>query len=115
MAELAEEASEEEVQAKMDEYLSKYVMDTDNTDAVREQARYEVAFEKFISKNGCCAFTDNFQDLFGMEQLPGIAAQNLMAKGVGFGPEGDYKIAAFSAVLMKMAEGRDAATGFIED
>ena len=115
IAKLAKEASEEEVQAKMDEYLSKYVMDTDNTDAVREQARYEVAFEKFISKNGCCAFTDNFQDLFGMEQLPGIAAQNLMAKGVGFGPEGDYKIAAFSAVLMKMAEGRDGATGFIED
>ena len=115
IAKLAKEASEEEVQAKMDEYLSKYVMDTDNTDAVREQARYEVAFEKFISKNGCCAFTDNFQDLFGMEQLPGIAAQNLMAKGVGFGPEGDYKIAAFSAVLMKMADGRDGATGFIED
>ncbi len=38
-----------------------------------------------------------------------------MAKGIGFGPEGDYKISAFSAVLMKMAEGRDGATGFIED
>lgn len=115
IAKLADEASDEEVQAKMDEYTSKYTMDTDNLDAVREQARYEIAFEKFIAKNGCCAFTDNFQDLFGMKQLPGIAAQNLMAKGVGFGPEGDYKIAAFSAVLMKMAEGRDGATGFIED
>ena len=115
IAKLADEASDEEVQAKMDEYTSKYTMDTDNLDAVREQARYEIAFEKFIAKNGCCAFTDNFQDLFGMKQLPGIAAQNLMAKGVGFGPEGDYKIAAFSAVLMKMADGRDGATGFIED
>ncbi len=38
-----------------------------------------------------------------------------MAKGVGFGPEGDYKISAFSAVLMKMAEARHGATGFIED
>ena len=38
-----------------------------------------------------------------------------MAKGVGFGPEGDYKISAFSAVLMKMAECRSGATGFIED
>ena len=90
-------------------------MDTDNLEAVREQAGYEIAFEKFLKKNGCCAFTDTFQDLFGMDQLPGIAAQNLMAEGVGFGPEGDYKISAFSAVLMKMAESRSGATGFIED
>ena len=90
-------------------------MDTDNLAAVREQAKYEIAFEKFMAKNDCQAFTDTFQDLFGLNQLPGIAAQNLMAKGVGFGPEGDYKISAFSAVLMKMAEGREGATGFIED
>ena len=46
---------------------------------------------------------------------PGIAAQNLMAKGIGFGPEGDYKTAALGAVLFKMAEGREGATGFMED
>ena len=115
IAKLADEAEEEEVDAKMAEYTSKYIMDTDNIDAVREQARYEIAFEKFLAKNGCCAFTDTFQDLFGMKQLPGIAAQNLMAKGIGFGPEGDYKISAFSSVLMKMAENREGATGFIED
>ncbi len=115
IAKLAEEASEAEVDAKMDEYTSKYTMATDNVDSVRLQARYEVAFDKFIAQNHVTAFTDNFQDLFGLRQLPGIAAQNLMAKGIGFGPEGDYKISAFSAVLMKMAEGRQGATGFIED
>jgi L-arabinose isomerase len=115
IAKLADAATEAEVDEKVAEYTSKYIMDTDNMAAVREQARYEIAFEKFMSKNECGAFTDTFQDLFGMKQLPGIAAQNLMAKGVGFGPEGDYKISAFSAVLMKMAEGRKGATGFIED
>ena len=115
IAKLADEASEAEVDAKMAEYTEKYTMATDNIASVREQARYEVALEKFMAKNKVTAFTDNFQDLFGMKQLPGIAAQNLMAKGVGFGPEGDYKISAFSAVLMKMAEGREGATGFIED
>ena len=115
IAKLADAVSEDEAAAKLKEYTDKYIMDTDNVDAVREQARYEIAFEKFMAKNECQAFTDTFQDLFGMKQLPGIAAQNLMAKGVGFGPEGDYKIAAFSAVLMKMAEGRKGATGFIED
>lgn len=115
LVELAAEATEAEVDAKMAEYTEKYTMATDNVAAVREQARYEVAIEKFIAANGVNAFTDTFQDLHGLAQLPGIAAQNLMEKGIGFGPEGDYKISAFSAVLMKMAEGRDGATGFIED
>ena len=112
---LANAATKEEVDAKMAEYLDKYIMDTDNVEAVRQQAAYEIGFEKFLAKNNCEAFTDTFQNLFGMEQLPGIAAQNLMAKGIGFGPEGDYKISAFTAVLMKMAECREGATGFIED
>lgn len=115
IAKLAEEATAEEIDAKMKEYTDKYTMATDNIEAVREQAKYEVAFDKFIAANNVTAFTDNFQDLHGLKQLPGIAAQNLMAKGIGFGPEGDYKIAALGAVLMKMAEGREGATGFIED
>ena len=115
IAELAKAATDAEVDAKMAEYESKYTMATDNVEAVREQARYEVAFDKFIAKNNVAAFTDTLQDLHGMKQLPGIAAQNLMAKGIGFGPEGDYKISAFSAVCMKMAEGLEGATGFIED
>ena len=115
IADRSAKVTDDEINAKMEEYSEKYTMATDNLDAVREQARYEVAFEKFIRENGCSAFTDTFQDLFGLRQLPGLAAQDLMAKGVGFGPEGDYKIAALSAVLMKMAEGREGATVFIED
>ncbi|MDO5702387.1 MAG: L-arabinose isomerase [Lachnospiraceae bacterium] len=115
IAKRAAEASDAEVDAKMAEYESKYTMATDNIESVREQARYEIALEKFIAKNKVTAFTDTFQDLHGMKQLPGIAAQNLMDKGIGFGPEGDYKISAFSSVLMKMAEGLEGATGFIED
>lgn len=115
IATLADNATDAEVDAKMAEYAAKYEMATDNVEAVREQAKYEVAFDKFIAANKVTAFTDNFQDLFGMKQLPGLAVQNLMDKGIGFGPEGDYKIAALGAVLMKMAEGKKGATGFIED
>ena len=107
--------TEEEIDRKMEEYTSKYTMKTDRTDAVREQAKYEVALDKFLDQKGIGAFTDTFQDLYGLKQLPGIAVQNLMGRGIGFGPEGDYKIAAFSAVLMKMAEKRQGSTGFIED
>ena len=109
------QVSKAETDAKMAEYAEKYTMATDHLEAVREQANYEIALEKFIAQHGVTAFTDTFQDLYGLRQLPGLAVQNLMTKGIGFGPEGDYKISAFSAVLMKMAEGRPGATGFIED
>ncbi len=115
LVEIINAVTEEEIDAKMAAYTENYVMKTDNVAAVREQAKYEVGLEKFLAKEGVGAFADTFQDLHGLRQLPGIAAQDLMAQGVGFGPEGDYKIAALSAVLMKMAEGREGATGFIED
>jgi len=82
---------------------------------IEEQAKYEVAFSKFINETQIGAFCDTFEDLHGLKQLPGLAVQNLMDKGIGFAPEGDYKTAALGALLMKMAETRDGATGFIED
>ena len=115
LRDIMDTVTEAEVDAKMAEYEEKYTMKTDRLDAVREQAKMEVALDKFLEKNGIGAFADTFQDLHGLKQLPGIAAQNLMAKGVGFGPEGDYKISALSSVLMKMSECRKGATGFIED
>ena len=115
LVKIANEVTEAEVDAKMKEYDQKYDMDTDNLAAVKEQAKYEVALDKFIAKENISAFTDTFQDLHGLNQLPGIAVQNVMAKGIGFGPEGDYKTSALGAVMQKMAEGREGATGFMED
>ncbi len=115
IADIIKDITEEEINAKLSEYNEKYTMATDNIASVREQAKYETALEKFIARENIGAFTDTFQDLHGLRQLPGIAAQNLMAKGIGFGPEGDYKTAALGAVLFKMAEGRKGATGFMED
>ena len=34
-----------------------------------------------------------------MEQLPGLASQRLMAQGYGYGGEGDWKVAALTAVI----------------
>lgn len=106
--------SEDEINVKMAEYASKYTLATDNLAAVKVQAKYECALEKFIAEKKIGAFTDTFEDLCGLEQLPGLAVQNLMAKGVGFGPEGDYKTASLAAVLMKIAGG-EGSTGFTED
>ncbi|MBQ7989623.1 MAG: L-arabinose isomerase [Oscillospiraceae bacterium] len=115
LVKLAEGMTEQDIDRKMAEYAEKYDMDTDNIAAVREQAKYEIAIERFIEKEDITAFTDTFQDLHGLDQLPGLAVQNLMAKGIGFGPEGDYKTSALGAVLFRMSEGREGATAFMED
>lgn len=115
LCELIASVTEEEIDEKISEYSGKYDMDTDNKYAVREQAKYEIALEKFIQSRNIGAITDTFEDLHGLNQLPGLAVQNIMAKGVGFGPEGDYKTSALSAVLFEMAKYRNGATGFAED
>lgn len=115
LVDIINKVSEEEVNNKLKEYNDKYIMNTDNLASVKEQAKYDVALHKFLKKENIGAFTDTFQDLHNMKQLPGLAAQNIMAEGVGFGPEGDYKTAALMAVLCKMAENRKGATAFLED
>ncbi len=115
LCDIIDNVTNDEIDVKLTEYNNIYDMDTDDAEAVREQAKYEVAFDKFIKNNNISAFTDTFEDLHGLKQLPGLAVQNIMAKGIGFGPEGDYKTSALSAVLFEMARGRDGATGFTED
>ncbi len=115
LAELVAKVAEAEADAKLEEYAKAYEMATDDVGAVRVQAKYEIALRRFLSRGGFGAFTDTFQDLQGLEQLPGLAVQRLMAEGVGFGAEGDYKTAALGAVLWKLAERRQGATGFMED
>ena len=61
------------------------------------------------------AFSNTFQDLYGMKQLPGLASQHLMAQGYGYGGEGDWKVAAMTAILKAMSEGQTGGTAFMED
>lgn len=83
--------------------------------ALREAARIELALRRFLDEGGFKAFTDTFEDLHGMAQLPGIAAQRLMADGYGFGGEGDWKTAALVRSMKVMADGLDGGTSFMED
>ncbi len=104
-----------EIDALMAEYTEKYDLATEKLDAVRYQAREEIAIKKMLDAEGCMAFSNTFQDLYGMEQLPGLAAQHLMAQGYGYGGEGDWKTAALTAVMKAMGENGSGASGFMED
>ena len=104
-----------EVDALMEEYKANYDFATDNVDAIRYQAREEIAMKKMMDKEGCKAFTNTFQDLYGMEQLPGLASQHLMAQGYGYGGEGDWKVSAMTSIMKAMGENGNGASLFMED
>ena len=107
--------TEEEIDALMAVYTSKYDINTENVAAIRYQAREEIAMKKMLDANGCQAFSNTFQDLYGMEQLPGLASQHLMAQGYGYGGEGDWKVAAMTAIMKAMGEKGNGASAFMED
>lgn len=109
-----DKVTEEEIDAQMAEYAEKYTMATDRIDVVREQAKYEVAIDKFCKdKGGYIGIVDHFGSLHGMNQLPGLAIQDLQGKGYGFGAEGDWKVAALGAIMQYMAGQK--GTGLMED
>ena len=110
-----EEVTEAEVNAQMARYAEKYDMATDRMDQVLYQAREEVAMKKLMDAEGCLAFSNTFQDLYGMRQLPGLASQDLMAQGYGYGGEGDWKVSAMTAILKAMGEDGNGASAFMED
>lgn len=82
---------------------------------VREAAREEIALRRFLKDKGAKAFTTNFNALHGLNQLPGLACQRLMAEGYGFGAEGDWKTAALMRTMWVMAQGLPGGTSFMED
>ena len=82
---------------------------------VRYQARIELGLKAFLTDGGFSAYTDTFEDLHGMQQLPGLATQRLMDMGFGFGAEGDWKHAAMVRALKVMGTGLDGGCSFMED
>lgn len=115
LVETMDELAEAEVDAQMDEYRARYDFATDDIATVRYQAKEEAAMRKILAREGAQAFINNFQDLYGMEQLPGLASQNMMADGIGYGGEGDWKVSGMTAIMKKMAEGLEGGTLFMED
>jgi L-arabinose isomerase len=107
--------TEAEIDALMAVYTANYEIATENVDAIRYQAREEIAIKKLLDREGCMAFSNTFQDLYGMEQLPGLASQHLMAQGYGYGGEGDWKVAAMTAIMKAMGEEGNGASAFMED
>ena len=121
LGEAVRAVSEAEVNRLLDAYDEEYDVAPElgphgaRRDELREAARIEAALRTFLEAGGFGAFTDTFEDLDGLRQLPGIAAQRLMADGYGFGAEGDWKTAVLVRLLKVMATGLPGGTSFMED
>jgi len=83
--------------------------------SLRDAAKIELGLHAFLQDGNFKGFTDTFEDLHGIVQLPGIAAQRLMGKGYGFGGEGDWKTAALVRAMKTMGSGLKGGNAFMED
>ncbi len=80
-----------------------------------EAARIELGLKAFLEEGDFAAYTNTFEDLHGMRQLPGIGSQRMMAAGYGYGGEGDWKTSAMVRALKVMASGMEGGNSFMED
>jgi len=118
VGELADEidkVTDKEVEAKIKEYKAEYELATEDLHALEYQAREEIAMERIFQREHASAYSNTFQDLWGMEELPGIASQHLMSQGYGYGAEGDWKTAAMVHIVKAMTQGLKGGSTFMED
>ncbi|MDR0533647.1 MAG: L-arabinose isomerase [Verrucomicrobiales bacterium] len=83
--------------------------------SLRDAARIELGLRAFLEEGNFKGFTDTFEDLHGLKQLPGLAVQRLMADGYGFAGEGDWKTAALVRAMKIIADGLPGGVSFMED
>tara|TARA_Y100001933_G_C19014901_1_gene570946 strand:- start:6973 stop:8514 length:1542 start_codon:yes stop_codon:yes gene_type:complete len=113
--------TDKQVEGLCDEYASQYTLQKglekggDKRQSLCDAAKIELGLRAFLEDGGFHGYTDTFENLHGMKQLPGIASQRLMADGYGFGAEGDWKHAALVRTMKVMAHGLAGGTSFMED
>ncbi len=112
---------EKEIDNLVEIYNSEYKLaaslkkNGDQYQSLRDAVKIEIGLRKFLKAGDYKGFTDTFEDLHGLQQLPGIAIQRLMADGYGFAAEGDWKTAALVRAMKVMATELPGGNSFMED
>jgi L-arabinose isomerase len=121
LAKVIQSVGDDEALALTGEYEDRYMVAAplrkggEQAHALRDAARIEIGLKRFLEEGNFKGFTDTFEDLTGLVQLPGIAVQRLMNDGYGFGGEGDWKTAALVRAMKVMASGLKGGNSFMED
>lgn len=115
------QTTETEIDKLVKEYADSYVLGqtlikgASQHASLREAAKIEIGLRNFLEAGNFKGFSDTFEDLHGISQLPGIAVQRLMSDGYGFAGEGDWKTAALVRTMKVMGSGLQGANAFMED
>jgi L-arabinose isomerase len=115
------QVSDAEVAALLAEYEDQYQMAAPlnrsgaKYPALQDAARIELGLKHFLQEGNFKGYTNTFEDLYGMKQLPGIGSQRMMAAGYGYAGEGDWKTAAMVRALKVMGSGLPGGNSFMED
>ncbi|HKJ38018.1 MAG TPA: L-arabinose isomerase [Anaerolineales bacterium] len=121
LVKLVDEASDAEVDKLIQAYMDEYDVVEElrpggaQHDSLRVGARIEIGLRNFLTAGNFKAFTDTFENLHGLAQLPGLAVQRLMRDGYGFGAEGDWKTSALVRSMKVMNVGQEGGVSFMED
>jgi L-arabinose isomerase len=117
LVEVIKQVEPKQVEALIEQYQEEYLIDQQVliSESLKEAARIELGLGYFLQEGGFGAFTNTFENLHGLHQLPGIAVQRLMNDGYGFGAEGDWKTAALLRIIKVMNEGLIGGSSFMED
>jgi L-arabinose isomerase len=121
LVKLVNQVADSEIDTLVQTYIDEYDIvpalksDGEKHASLREGARIEIGLRNFLSAGNFKAFTTTFEDLHGLEQLPGLAVQRLMRDGYGFGAEGDWKTSALVRAMKVMSAGLEGGVSFMED
>lgn len=115
LVKVVSQVGDAEVSALVSKYKDEYELRTDREGQVWHAAKQELGMRAFLEAGGFKGFTTTFEDLHGLDQLPGLACQRLMADGYGFGAEGDWKTAALLRFAKVVDQDLDGGTSFMED
>jgi L-arabinose isomerase len=121
LAEAVADTTDAGVDALLAEYLDLYDVAPElrpggaRAESLRDGARIELGLRSFLEAGGFHAFTDSFEDLGALTQLPGLAVQRLMADGYGFGAEGDWKTSVLVRTAAVMGAGLPGGASLMED
>ena len=121
LVQVINQISSVQIERLMQEYEDTYQLmpsllkNGDRRSSLIEAARIELGLKTFLEAGGFSAYTNTFEDLHGMRQLPGIGSQRMMAAGYGYGGEGDWKTSAMVHIMKLMASGMKGGNSFMED
>ncbi|MFU0543888.1 L-arabinose isomerase [Gardnerella vaginalis] len=113
-------ATDKQAKDLIEDYKNKYNVDPEllnqKYDSLLIAAKQEIGMVSMMRDYDATAAVDNFEDLGGLSQLPGVAAQRFPSEyGWGFSAEGDWKTAILVRLGLVMGYGLEGGASLMED